>query len=135
VRTSMATAMSILTVVTSILTWAGCDGVASGTTAPSLHVPPSPVQDAGVVFADRENYLCVPITRLAIDPHDADISAKSSCECMRPSIVRYLTQRDEVADALRVDYMAEQPSSGAPPSQMRIRIEVTLSGMRASHHG
>ena len=45
--------------------------------------------DAGIVFADEANYLCLPFSRLGIEDSDEVLSVRSSCECSRPYIVSY----------------------------------------------
>ncbi len=63
--------------------------------------------DAGIVFSDRDSYLCLPVEQFGL-PSDAAIeSLKSSCECVQPNVVEYVTQRGTLAKAVMLNFVAE----------------------------
>lgn len=63
--------------------------------------------DDGVVFIDRESYLCLPLDRVSF-PQDAHVtSIKASCECIDPSLVKYVAAGWTVERELLVLYAVE----------------------------
>ena len=65
------------------------------------------VFDAGVLFANEASYLYIPLQKLGIDPAQEIVSIKSSCECVRPSVVRFLQRRSQEEVALRLDFVED----------------------------
>jgi hypothetical protein len=65
------------------------------------------VIDAGIVFADESSYLCFPLSSLGIYQADSIEGMHSSCECIRPRLVRYLDHSREIVDAMRLDFVAD----------------------------
>ncbi len=61
--------------------------------------------DAGIVFANEASYVCIPLEKFRINPAQEIVLIKSSCECVRPSVVRYLLQQKEEGVALRLDFV------------------------------
>lgn len=68
---------------------------------------PSSTFDAGILFANESSYVCIPLEKLGIDIAKEIFSVKSSCQCVRPSVVRY-RQRESVGGiALQLDFVEE----------------------------
>ena len=93
----------------------GCSGPV-GLSADANHIPvsslsdsrkASTVFDAGVLFANEASYLCIPLEKLRINPAQEILSVKSSCECVRPSVVRFLQRRSQEGVALRLDFVED----------------------------
>ncbi len=76
------------------------------------------VFDAGILFANETNYVCIPFGGLSIDPTQEITSIKSSCECVRPSVVRYVQRQSQEGVALRLDFVDDSkgPDETSPQS-------------------
>jgi hypothetical protein len=100
---------------------------------------PTPVEiDAGIIFADEANYLCIPLSRIGIADSEEVNSVKSSCECSVPSIVQYYESGGRAARSLRMDFTPD-PHAGAPalsnpvPSNIAVAVTIHLRGGRTSY--
>ena len=83
--------------------------------------------DAGVVFADEASYICIPLEKLGIDVGKEIASIKSSCECVRPSVVRYLRRKSEEGVAIRLDFVEESNAQDEiNPVLLGVAITVTF---------
>ncbi len=92
--------------------------------------------DAGIVFSDRDSYLCLPVEQFGL-PSDAAIeSLKSSCECVQPNVVEYVTQRGTLAKAVMLNFVAEtsllddrttKPQKDFRVAKLAVIVDVTLS--------
>lgn len=82
--------------------WLGCEGVLLASTAERVGAGHSKARvaiDAGVVFSERENYLCAGFDRLGLT--DGVVSSvASSCECVQPSIVAHRSPQGRDANAV-----------------------------------
>ncbi len=111
------------------------DGVASESSVVPNDESTAPRSiDAGVVFADQANYLCVPLSRLGISTGDEVLAVKSSCECTRPSIVEYQETTTKSDRALRIDFEPEPtvPGSHAAPASLAVEVTLELAGGRST---
>ena len=73
----------------------GCDtrdGAVSSRSHDSYSKSSVSTVDAGVVFTDRTGYLCFPLERFGLERADEDLSVASTCDCIRPQLVEYLTK-------------------------------------------
>ena len=66
--------------------------------------------DAGIVFLGQASYRCQPLADLGIESAEEIHAIKSSCECIEAQAVTYQKSASQVADALRLDFIAEKPS-------------------------
>ncbi len=107
---------SVAIVVGLILAASGCGsplhGIFADATLPAAsqlsHVGSSSNRyDAGVLFANEASYVCLPLEKFGIDPAQEIVSVKSSCECVRPSVVRYLQLQSQEGFALRLDFIGD----------------------------
>jgi hypothetical protein len=103
---------------------AGC-GDSADLSVNSL-VSPAVVLDAGIIFVDETSYLCVPFSRLGIVNSDAVVSLKSSCECVRPSIVQFAESSDTIGRALRLDVRSVPVTVGSSLLPSKLSVEVHL---------
>lgn len=63
--------------------------------------------DAGVVLADRGGYYCFSLEQIGL-PLDADIlSVESSCECVQPSIISYVADKQQVRKAILLEFASD----------------------------
>lgn len=84
--------------------------------------------DAGVVFANEASYLCIPLEKLGIDSAQEILSIKSSCECVRPSAVRYVRQISQDGVALRLDFVKDsQTQDNSDPVSLAVSIKLQLA--------
>jgi hypothetical protein len=75
----------------------------------------APAIDAGVVFSDRESYLCVPLEKAGLPASVEVVSVTSSCECVRAQVVPYLSSGSTEANGLLLEFVPE-PSSATSAS-------------------
>jgi hypothetical protein len=140
-----------LSAAAAVLMMAGCGGQASSTVgqAPGYFSTAFPessavlaassqlrsnqegiVLDSGVVFANEACYVCFPLSRLGISQASRVRRIISSCECVRPSLVRYHDHLRQEMDALRLDFVPEgkgTANSGHVPYQSSLlSVEVRL---------
>ncbi len=83
------------------------------------------IYDAGVVFANEASYVCIPLEKLGIDVGEDIVSIKSSCECVRPSVVRYLKRKSVDGVAMRFDF-AEESKAQVEPNPIALGVELTV---------
>ncbi|MCA9172319.1 MAG: hypothetical protein KDB23_31860, partial [Planctomycetales bacterium] len=82
--------------------------------------------DAGVVFAGCPCYFCLPLSRLGLTSSDEIESINSSCECIKPSLVRYAATPTAIVDGLRLEFVAEDLSEDPTLEPMHLAVVVTL---------
>ena len=90
--------------------------------------------DAGVLFANEESYLCLPLEKLGIDPAQEIVSVKSSCECVRPSVVRYLQRRSQEGVALRLDFVEDTQGHADETSPSSLAVEIKFQFASGTEH-
>lgn len=125
---------SVAIVVGLILAAGGCGsplGLFADATIPatsqSSHIRSSSNRyDAGVLFANEASYLCLPLQKLGIDPAHEILSVKSSCECVRPSMVRFLQRRSQKGFALRLDFVEDTKGQKEETSPSSLAVEIKL---------
>ncbi len=123
---------SVAIVVGLILAAGGCGsplGLFADATIPAAsplsHVGnPSNRYDAGVLFANEESYLCLPLEKLGIDPAQEILSVKSSCECVRPSVVRFLQRGSQEGVALRLDFVEDTRGHAGETNPSSLAVEI-----------
>jgi hypothetical protein len=95
----------------------------------SPEVARSPEIDAGIVFTGQTNYYCLPLSKLRLDGIDSAIDIaeiKSSCDCVRASVVGYRHSPSQVKDALRIDFVPEDAASTEMiPAKLAVEITIT----------
>lgn len=100
---------------------AGCEGALSAGTAEQKIAEPlsnAPVAvDAGIVFSDRENYLCLPFDQLGLAADDVVSSVSSSLECVQPSVVSYRSPQEQSAYAVLLRFVKED-SKNSPQTEL-----------------
>ena len=122
-----------------ILAILGCDSAANGVSRSShpLETEPSlPIFDAGVVLSDRAGYLCVPLERFGLKRPDDVFSVTSTCDCIRPQLVEYVSEENLNAWAVFLEFKREESSkdfsdSNRVPAKMGVAIGLNLSGGRS----
>ena len=82
--------------------------------------------DAGVVFCDRTTSFCLPLSRIGIASSGEIESLDSSCECVKPTLVRYSDMSATVADGLMLEFVTEDHASGSVPEPMHLAVDVKL---------
>jgi hypothetical protein len=94
-----------------------------------------PIIDAGIIFADRSNYLCVPIERLGVHPSAEIVSVSTSCECVQAKMVSYSIDSVKQLRAILFEFNSDSPVNEAKnQSTNHLRIEVTLLLADSSSH-
>jgi hypothetical protein len=64
---------------------------------------------AGIVLADRDGYLCLPFSQVGLSAEaDEVVSLTSSCDCVRPKVISYLTPNGDSAKGIFLEYIREQ---------------------------
>ncbi len=83
--------------------------------------------DAGVIEASQPNYSCLPLRTLGISRASCVKSVDSSCECVRPSLVRYTDESGTWEDALRLDFISDVMSTlPEQPTPISSRLSVII---------
>jgi hypothetical protein len=89
------------------------------------------VIDIGVILPGRPNYLCWPIERLGLEPNTDILRVESSCQCVQPSVVRYSTGAETIANAIMLELVSEDPEQSAvnesPPLDLGVAITLSTS--------
>jgi hypothetical protein len=112
----------------AVSAFAGCDHpivVTSSEERGSVRLTQSAV-DAGVVFVDREKYLCLPLEKVGL-PYNANVtSIKSSCDCVVPGIVNYVVPGGTVGTAVLIRFAAEPSGDSNSISGRRAQAALSL---------
>ena len=87
---------------------------------------PSHRVDAGIVFADQASYLCFPLDRFNIASAKLVQNIESSCDCVVPSLVRYIGASGQMTDGLRIDFARESTGSSITSAAL-LGVELRLS--------
>jgi hypothetical protein len=93
------------------------------------------IVDAGVVFTDRSSYLCFPLERFGLERADEVLSVASTCDCIRPQLVEYLTAEKSSDRAVLLEFKHNESSkksgySDRLPAKLGVTIELKLSDGR-----
>lgn len=83
--------------------------------------------DAGVIFCDRSSYLCIPLSRFGPSSSQDIESLVSSCECVKPSLVRYSDSSITTADGPVFGFIADETFPDTTPQPVRLAVEVLLT--------
>jgi hypothetical protein len=112
---------------------AGCEGALPAGIGEQAVVESSVTRteiEAGIVFADRESYLCLSFERLGLADGDVVTSVNSSCECVQPSVVSYRSPRGQNAHAVLLRFVEEDsknsPQTELEPSDFAVSTPVNL---------
>ena len=126
-RCSTFIAAILLAIATSLVS-SGC-GTSNAT--PSVGktdvVPVEFEIDAGVIFSDRASYLCLPLTRFGISSSDDIVSIDASCECVKPSLVRYPDSSTTTADGVLFEFISEEVPRDSMPQPVSLGVVVTFT--------
>jgi len=82
--------------------------------------------DAGVVFCGRAASYCMPLSRIGLSSSGEIATLDSSCECVKPTLVRYSVTSTTVAEGLLLEFVAEEQSSDSTPQPVHLAVEVKL---------
>ena len=122
---------AILLAIASPLFSSGC-GVSSATPAVGKsEVTPANLEiDAGVIFSDRASYLCLPLSRFGLSSSDDIETIVSSCECVKPSLVRYSDSSTTTVDGVLFEFIPDEafPDTAAEPMRLGVVTTFTLVG-------
>jgi len=90
---------------------------------------PSSQIDGGVIFADEASYLCFPLDRFGVASAELFDHLESSCQCVRPSLVRYVGPSGQTIDGLRFDFVhdAAVRESVTNPSSLAVEVRLSLT--------
>ena len=92
--------------------------------------------DLGIVFSNESNYTCIPLERFGLERPDDVLSVTSTCDCIRPQLVEYLSTEKSHAWAVLLEYKREESSKNSSdsdrgPAKLGVVIELKLSGARS----
>ena len=90
--------------------------------------------DAGDLFANEASYLCIPLQKLGIDPSQEIVSIKSSCECVRPSVIRFLQRRSQERVTFRLDFVEDTQGHADETSPSSLGVEIKLQFASRTEH-
>lgn len=122
--------IAIFLSIASVSSFSGC-GVSAATTAEvkADGVPEALEIDAGVIFSDRANYLCMPLSRMGLSCSHKIKTLTSSCECVKPSVVQYLDSLSTTADGVLIEFVPDETTRGVAPQAVQLGIVLTLTLM------
>ncbi len=87
----------------------------------------SRVIDAGIVFADKSNYICWPLEVLGIDVSPDQVNLiRTSCECVHGTIVAYQKSNNELGYAMILEFSPEKEKPDNNTQVARLEIIVTV---------
>lgn len=109
----------------------GCERIEGRSSEIGLNASPnkeSPSQDKmmvdiGILFADREQILCLPLAKLGITRAAQVRSIVSSCDCIVPTVRDYAEPDGQMAVALEI--LHAKSHGGAEPT-MRLNVQVEI---------
>ncbi len=108
--------------------FAGCvDALPTGIAGQAAAKPAPTEIDAGIVFADRESYLCVSFQQLGLSNVPGVSSITSSCDCIEPSVVSYRSSPGQSAQAVLLRFVREHEDSTARVSSERASDSVRVN--------
>ena len=89
--------------------------------------------DLGIVFSSKSNYACIPLERFGLERPDDVLSVTSTCDCIRPQLVEYVSTEKSNAWAVLLEYKREESSKNSSdsdrgPAKLGVVIELKLSG-------
>jgi len=92
--------------------------------------------DAGVVLHERPGYLCLPLEQVGLKADDAIVSVASSCECIEPRLVQYVSPGGLHKPAILLDYLAEPAGIASPirPQPMNLNVVITVELVKGKTH-
>ena len=83
--------------------------------------------EAGIVFTDKANYLCWPFERLELDDATLVTEVKTSCECVKGSVVSYRKSKDLLGSALLLEFAADASLINDPPASLGVIVTLKLA--------
>jgi len=121
-------AVAIFVSIASVLILFGCN-VSTATTATTAEtnddVEPAALEiDAGVIFRDRASYLCVPLSRFGLSNSDNIKTIASTCEGVKPSLVRYFGTGAAAVDGVLFEFVSD--GKAAEPLLLGLAIVITM---------
>lgn len=89
--------------------------------------------DLGVVLPSHQNDVCFPLSKFGIDRTNSVRRVDSSCSCVEPTVVRYVDERGEWNEALRLSFKEEPGISSEKDhtsviNRLSVAITLTLAG-------
>ena len=114
--------------IASLLFSSGC-GVSNATSSVGkTEVDAAALEiDAGVIFSDRSSYLCIPPSRFGLSCSDDIETIVSSCECVKPSLVRYSDSLTTTADGVLFEFIPDGVYRETTPQPIHLAVEVKLT--------
>ncbi|XZE18033.1 hypothetical protein SH449x_003316 [Pirellulaceae bacterium SH449] len=86
--------------------------------------------DIGVIFRDREGYVCFPLEQVGLRPDAAIDTVHSSCDCLQPSVLEYSAPGGSVSRAILLQYRISSASDkqaiNEPPMNLGVQVDVGL---------
>ena len=80
-----------------------------------------------MIFADRSSYLCIPLSRFGLSSSENIKTIASSCECVKPSLVRYSDSSTTTADGVLFEFIPDEASPDAAAEPMRLGVVTTFT--------
>jgi hypothetical protein len=113
-----------MTVAVAGCEWALSAGTAEQEVAEPLTISPVAI-DAGIVFSDRENYLCLPFDHLGLAADDVVSSVSSSCECVQHSVNSYRSTAGRDANAILLRFLKDDKNARSTQQEAPSNASIT----------
>jgi len=119
-------AIGVFLGIVGLLFSSGCETPNATPSVGKSEIDSSHVEiDAGVIFSDRASYLCIPVSRFGLSNSDDIETIVSSCECVKPSLVRYSDSSTSAADGVLFEFTSDEASPDTTPQPMGLGVLVT----------
>jgi hypothetical protein len=112
--------------IVSLLYSSGCDLSPATESMTKTEIDWKPIEiDVGVIFNERTSYICIPVSWLG-EENGADIvDVTSSCECIRPTLVRYKAIGGETTAGVQCEFIPDDHTDAAIDQSMALAISIT----------
>ena len=110
----------------SILFSPGCDLSPATESITKTENDSKPIEiDVGVVFNDRTSYICIPVSWLDQEDRADIVDVTSSCDCIRPTLVRYKANGGETATGVQCEFIPDDRADAAIGQSIALAIAIT----------
>ena len=86
--------------------------------------------DVGIVDATLSSYICIPLARTGVDFASGIATLTSSCECVKPSLVKYINENKKWEDALRLHFVPDETVHSS--SRLSVVVKMTSIDSRVN---
>lgn len=86
--------------------------------------------DMGVIYSEQSSYLCIPLDRFGVDSAKSIESIESSCECVKPSLIKYSESSSSEKEGVLFTFVPEKAVTQARRLAVEVRLIVSGGDIR-----